>query len=421
MALRPASHSLDRPVAVLDPDASDLHAESADLRRHGPLVPITVAGVPVWATTGHAAAKAALDHHPDLAKGLTHWRALHEGRVPQDWPLLPIMAGANMLNANGADHRRLRGLISRAFTPGRVRELTPRIEEISAGLLDRLAARPASAPVDLRAEYAYALPMAVICELFGIPDERDRERLRAPFEVLLSSAPAPGELEAAHVAVVGELQRLLAAKRRDPGSDLTSALIAARAEDGDRLSETELIDTLLLLLLGGHDTTVNLITNTVRGLLAHPGQLDLLLNGRYDWADAVEAGLQWSGPVRGIFLRFALRDTTIAGVPIREGEPVMVAPAAAGLDPEVIPEADRFDITRNNRAHLAFGAGAHFCIGAPLARAEAAIALRALFTRFPGLNAAVADRELVPLSSFAMNGLRSLPVHLQPKPQALAA
>ncbi|MCM2579504.1 cytochrome P450 family protein [Streptomyces meridianus] len=419
MVLCPAVHTLDHPVGALDPDAADLHTEGELLRRYGPIIPVTVSGVPVWMTTGHAASKAVLDHHPDLAKGLAHWRALQEGRVPQGWPLLPILAGANMLNANGADHRRLRTLIAQAFTPRRIREFTPRIEEITEGLLHRLAAGTADGPADLKAEFAYPMPMAVICEFFGVPDPRDRNALHTHFETLLSSTPTPEELQAAHLGIQSELRRLVDGKRRVPGDDLTTALIAAHAEDGDRLSEQELIDTLLLFLLGGHDTTVNLITNTVRALLSHPDQLDRLQRGVHDWADAVEAGLQWSGPVRGIYLRFATRDTHIAGTLVRSGEPVMVALASANRDADVIPQAERFDITRNNRSHIAFGAGAHFCIGAPLARVEAAIALRALFTRFPRLTAAVADRDLVPLTSYGMNGLQALPVHLEP--QALAA
>ncbi|MGW2714684.1 cytochrome P450, partial [Streptomyces sp. NPDC001356] len=202
-----------------------------------------------------------------------------------------------------------------------------------------------------------------------------------------------------------------------PGDDLTSALLAAHDEGGDRLGEQELIGTLLLMIIAGHETTLNLITNAVRALCAHPEQLGLVRAGRASWADVVEETLRWDAPVSYFPFRYPVRDLTVAGTLVPAGTPVLAGYSAAGRDPAAHgPDAGRFDLTRSARPgavrHLSLGHGAHYCLGAPLARLEATVALERLFTRFPSLRLAVPEADLVPHAGFVGNSVRALPVRL---------
>lgn len=211
------------------------------------------------------------------------------------------------------------------------------------------------------------------------------------------------------------LGAVAAARAERPGDDLTSALIATRDEDGDRLSQEELIGTLLLMVVAGHETTLALIANAVRALCAHRDQLDLVTSGEAGWSDAVEETLRWDAPVSFFPFRYPVRDLTVDGTVIPQGTPVLAGYSAAGRDPAAHgPDADRFDVTRPRRPdavrHLSLGHGAHFCLGAPLARMEATIALERLFTRFPHLD--VAGTDLPYRSSFVGNSVRALPVRL---------
>lgn len=215
------------------------------------------------------------------------------------------------------------------------------------------------------------------------------------------------------------LARGAAARAERPGPDLTSALIAARDEGGDRLAPHELIGTLVLMVVAGHETTLNLITNAVRALCGHRDQLALVLDGTASWADAVAETLRWDVPVSLFPFRYPVRDLTVDGTVIPAGTPVLAGYAAAGRGPAAHgPDADRFDVTRPRRPgvvrHLSLGHGAHYCLGAPLARLEAAVALERLFTRFPGLAPAVPEEELVRHSGFVGNSVRALPVRLGP-------
>jgi cytochrome P450 len=209
------------------------------------------------------------------------------------------------------------------------------------------------------------------------------------------------------------LADLVEAKRRAPGDDMASGLIAARDEDGSALSEAEMVDTLILMISAGHETTVNLLDYAITALLTHPDQLAAVrAGGPAGWAAAVEETLRWQAPVANLPLRYAVEDIEVDGVVIAKGEAILAAYAAAGRDPSVHADADRFDVTRTSKEHLAFGYGAHFCLGAPLARLEAAVALPALFERFPGLALAVDPGDLQPVESFISNGHRTLPVTL---------
>jgi cytochrome P450 len=344
-----------------------------------------------------------------------HWPTWIAGEIPPDWPLFTWVAVRNMFTAYGGEHRRLRTLVAGAFTARRTALLRPRIEEITAGLLDRIAeVGRHGAVVDLREMFAYPLPLQVISDLFGLPDT-ERAELRGIVASLFHTAADPDEVTATYARLYTVLGELVATKREAPGDDLTSALIAARDDSGgSRLSEQELLDTLSLLISAGHETTVNLLGNAVHALLTHPDQRDHVTAGRVSWDDVVEESLRHDAPVASVPMRYAVADIDLAGTLIRRGEPILIALAAAGRDPERYgPDADRFDATRADKDHLAFGHGVHHCLGAPLARLEARIALPALFARFPGLTLAGTPEQRRPVESFISNGRRALPVRLR--------
>jgi 2-hydroxy-5-methyl-1-naphthoate 7-hydroxylase len=389
------------------------HAANAAMLARGPVVRMTLPGdVPAMAVLGHEALKEFLVH-PDVAKNARHFTDLREGRIPRGWPMKTFATVPGMTTADGADHRRLRSLVSQAFTARRVEALRPRIESLAAELLDGLegAASAAGGVADLRRYFALPLPMGVVAELLGA-DEEYRGRLHELANNLVDTTLAPEEVLAANQEMTAMLGAVVASRRQRPGDDLVTALIAAHDEDEGRLSEPELIGTLLLMIVAGHETTLNLIDNAVRALTTHPDQLGLLLRGEAAWADVVEETLRWDTPVNLFPFRYPTRDLTLAGTLIPAGTPVLAGYGAAGRDTSAHgPDAGRFDITRRaaNR-HISLGHGAHYCVGAPLARLEASIALERLFTRFPGLTLAVADEDLPHNSGFIGNGVQRLPV-----------
>ncbi|MFD9415591.1 cytochrome P450 [Streptomyces goshikiensis] len=393
------------PVVDISTNAEDFHADPysfyARLRTAGPVHLIAAPSAeyePSWLVVGHEEARAALNH-PGLSKD---WRN-------SDWFLsaLATPANANMLESGPPQHTRLRRLVAREFTARRVEALRPRVEQITHELLDAMAARP-ERTADLIGAFAFPLPMTVICELLGVPD-LDRERFRYwSSEVVAPTGSGPDNTP--HRELGAYLGELVEAKAKSPGEDLLSALIRTRDEDGDSLSPDELIGMAFLLLIAGHETTVNLISNGVRALLAHPEQLadlradyDRLLGG------AVEEMLRYDGPVQNATFRYARVDVEIGGAVIPAGATVLVSLAAADRDPGRFPEPDRFDIRRAAQGHLAFGHGLHFCIGAPLARMEGHIAVRALLERFPDL-AENPDGPPLWLSGSLMRGVSRLPV-----------
>ncbi|WP_208870622.1 cytochrome P450 family protein [Streptomyces griseochromogenes] len=402
----------------MDPSGGCPHAANARLLARGAVAPVLLpGGIEGMAVLGHDALRDFLQH-PDVAKDARHFRALREGRIGAGWPLLTFATVQGMTTADGDDHRRLRSLVSRAFTPRRVEELRPRIEELTASLLDGLerAAEAGGGVADLREHFALPLPMSVISELLGV-DAEFRDRLHHLSNQVVATDIEPDEAVAANRELVAVLAAIAAAKAEGPGDDLTSALIAARDEDGDRLGGQELIGTLVLMIIAGHETTLNLITNAVRALCGHRGQLELVRAGKASWADVVEETLRWDAPVSYFPFRYPVRDLTVDGTLIPAGTPVLAGYSAAGRDPAAHgPDADRFDVTRPARAdgvrHLSLGHGAHYCLGAPLARLEATVALERLFARFPRLDLAVAEDELTRHSSFVGNSVRTLPVRL---------
>ncbi|WP_338678107.1 cytochrome P450 [Streptomyces sp. SCSIO 30461] len=403
------------PPHRMDPAGGCPHADNARLLAQGAVTPVVLpGGIEGMAVLGHDALKEFLAH-PDVAKGAEHFTDLREGRIADGWPLKTFATVQGMTTADGAKHRRLRALVSKAFTARRVEALRPRIETVTASLLDGLQAAVADGGgvADLRRHFAMPLPMGVICELLGV-DAEHHERLHHLSNQIVATDISPDEAIAANRELVAVLTAVATARMADPGDDLTSALIAAREEDGDRLSEHELIGTLLLMIIAGHETTLNLITNAVRALCANRDQLTLVQDGKASWADVVEETLRWDSPVSYFPFRYPTRDLTFDGTVIPKGTPVLAGYSAAGRDKAAHgDDADRFDVTRHSEArHLSLGHGPHYCLGAPLARMEATIALERLFTRFPGLDPALPEPALTRHASFVGNSVQELPVRL---------
>jgi cytochrome P450 len=314
------------------------------------------------------------------------------GQAP---PLAGQRQGLNlrsMLRSNPPDHTRLRRLVSRAFTPARVRELAPRVETLTTEMLGGALDHP-GARFDLISGLAQPLPVAVISELLGIPPG-DRSQLVTWSQALARSLDPAFLVTDAERARQREardefsayLQGLLPARRRSPGDDLISALIGVH-DAGGALTEGELIGLCVLLLVAGHETTRSLIGGSVLALLRNPAELAALAADPSLVEPTVEEVLRYDPPVQAV-ARFALRSTEVAGTAIAAGSFVLMFLGAANRDPALCPDPDRFSVRRGVRRHLAFGHGIHFCLGAPLARLETAIALRQLLPLLPRLRIA---------------------------------
>ena len=323
---------------------------------------------------------------------------------------VPAM-GLSMLDRDPPDHTRLRGLVSKAFTPRVVEGLRPRIQQIVDGLLDGVTARGS---MDLIEEFAYPIPVIVICEMLGVPVE-DHERFkgwsldiaRGLDLIWLGPESEVGRRSVAARQSLAEYFRgLIAQRRAAPRGDLLSGLIAAE-EAGDKLNEVELLATCILLLIAGHETTVNLIGNGTLALLRHRDQLQRLQRDPGLTASAIEELLRFDGPVQRT-ARIPSEDIVIGGRTIAKGETVMPFIGAADRDPVQFPDPDRLDIGRADNRHIAFGWGIHFCLGAPLARIEGQIAISTLVRRMPKLELATAQPEY--RQSLTLRGLKALPV-----------
>ncbi|MFK4065891.1 cytochrome P450 [Streptomyces sp. NPDC029674] len=396
---------------ALDPFVTDLDAESARLRAAGPLAEAELpGGVPVWAVTHHAEARQLLTDKR-LVKDIEVWGAWRRGEIPADWPLIGLAnPGRSMLTVDGDEHRRLRTLVAQALTPRRIERMRARIAQLTAGLLDGLPT--GSEVVDLKAGFAYPLPMYVISDLMGI-DESDHPRLKILFDKFFSTQTPPEEV----VATLGELAEMMAktvaARRAEPGDDLTSALIQA-SENGDHLTDEEIVSTLQLMVAAGHETTISLIVNAVVNLSAHPDQLALVLSGQATWDAVIEETLRYATPTSHVLIRFAAEDVPVGDKVIRAGDALIVSYGAIGRDEQAHgPTADAFDITRTSPTrHISFGHGPHVCPGAALSRLEAGVALPALYARFPNLTLAVPRSDLRNKPVVTQNDLYELPVRL---------
>ncbi|GAA2580608.1 cytochrome P450 family protein [Streptomyces lienomycini] len=313
--------------------------------------------------------------------------------------------GHHMLQSDPPQHTRLRRLVAGHFTPGRIAALRPRVERLAGDLLDAL---PPRGTADLVGRYALPLPVTVICELLGVP-EADREGFHTwSNELVMPTSPEAAASAAA--ALTGYLTDLTGDKRRTPDDTLLADLVAAA--DGGELTAEELLGMAFLILVAGHETTVNLISATVHSLLTHPDQLARLRAEPELVEAAVEESLRYNSPVHASAFRFAAEPLELAGTAIAAGEAVLVSLAAASRDPEHFPDPDRFDIGRRTRGHLGFGHGPHHCLGAPLARVEAAVAVRLLLERNPTLALAADPATLTWRTSTLLRGLVELPVRL---------
>jgi cytochrome P450 len=317
-----------------------------------------------------------------------------------------------ILSSDPPDHTRMRSLVNKAFTPRAVEKMRPHIQEITERLLDEVRGRDT---IDVVRDLAIPLPIIVIAEMLGVPPS-DRAQFKAwstDIASLLGSAGQPDEaIERARRSseeLAEYFRHIVAQRRKEPRDDLVSALIAAR-DQGNALSEDELIATCVLLLVAGNETTTNLIGNGMLALLRHPDEQRRLRDDPSIITSAVEEMLRYDGPVQATS-RVVVRDMEFRGKQFKQGQVVITFLGAANHDPDVFEEPARLDLTRRDNRHMAFGHGIHYCVGAPLARAEAQTALAALLARYPDPEPAFESPDWGP--SFILRGLRSLPLRVR--------
>lgn len=344
-------------------------------------------------------------------------RVLKDSRIWKDASRMgyedPSLFGRSMLFLDPPDHTRLRGLVNRAFTPAMVARLGPRIGEIVEWLCDDMAER---GRVDFIRDFALPLPVVVIAEILGVP-VNDRNLFREWSRTLIAgtdvAASVSGEGDFAGDAIgqlAGYFDQLIRMKRDRSGEDLLSALIALE-DGGDRLSHQELLAMCVLLLVAGHETTVNLLGNGLFALMEHPDQLEHLRQHPDGIESAVEEMLRFDAPVQETTFRFVGEPLNLGGHPLEAGQSVVVLIGAANRDPAQFPDPDRFDVTRSPNRHLAFGRGIHVCLGAPVARLEARLAWSLLIPRFRRI---ALEGEPRRRSNLMFRGFDSLPAVFQP-------
>lgn len=378
------------------------------LRAQAPVHRATLANqVRVWVIGRHEHARAALAD-PRLSKDAAGLNTIIRRQLADagESTELSAMFSPHMLFSEGTSHTRLRRLVAAKFTATRIQRLRPRVEQVTAELLDAL---PMHHPADLVEHFAFPLPLTVICELLGVPDT-ERSSLREWTAALMDDLPA--RVLPASRAMTRYFTGLVAAKRAEPGEDLLSALVQVSADE-DRLTDDELMGTLFLLFVAGHETATNAISNAVRWLLADPSRWTALGRDPELVPAAVEETLRYDGPVRHATHRYTTEPVEYGGVLIPAGEVVLVSLLSANRDPERFgPRAHEFDPGRDARGHLAFGHGVHYCLGASLGRMEAVVALTQITQRFPHASLAVAEHGLHRQRSAIMGGHLELPVLL---------
>ncbi|MFB7196988.1 cytochrome P450 [Streptomyces sp. NPDC056240] len=398
--------------------ATDPYPAYAWLREQSPVHRTTLpSGVEAWLVTRYADAKQALAdqrlsknpaHHdePAHAKGKTGIPGERKAELM-----------THLLNIDPPDHTRLRYLVSKAFTPRRVAEFAPRVQELTDRLIDEFAAK---GEADLIHDFAFPLPIYAICDLLGVPRE-DQDDLRDWAGMMIRHGKGPrGGVARAVKKIRNYLVELIHRKRDEPGDDLISGLIRA-SDHGEHLTENEAAAMAFILLFAGFETTINLIGNGTYALLTHPEQRERLQRSLAP--DAAEPGLletgieellRYDGPVELATWRFATEPLTVGGQDIAVGDPVLVVLAAADRDPARFDEPDTLDLSRRDNQHLGYGHGIHYCLGAPLARLEGQTALATLLTRLPDLRLAGEPTDLRWRGGLIMRGLRTLPVEFTP-------
>ena len=397
-------------VDLFDPDfKANPYPTYARLRSEAPVHRVALPdGRGVWLVTRYEDVSAVLKDE----RFVKDWRdAMTPEQLAQIPPIPEVMKplARNMLDTDPPDHERLRSLVQKAFTPRLIERMRPRVQAIADDLLDAVQDR---GEMDLIDDYAFPLPIIVIAELLGVPAE-DRNKFREWSNAAVSGDTTQEYLEKIllpHMqAFTGYLRAMFEEKRKNPNDDLISGLVRAE-EAGDKLSEDELLGMVFLLLVAGHETTVNLIGNGMLALLQHPDQLQKLREDPSLIKPAIEELLRYDGPVETSTERFAREDIAIGGTVIPKGEMVMVVIASADHDPERFSNPDELDLTRADNKHLAFGKGIHFCLGAPLARMEGQIAINTLLRRIPELRLADSPGSLTWRPGMVLRGLKGLPV-----------
>ncbi|MFG2052364.1 cytochrome P450 [Micromonospora sp. NPDC048935] len=381
----------------------DPYPTYAWLRDNQPVCPVMpgAGGKQSWLVSRYEDARSAL-RNPALSKDIRRLDAADRAELFPNEEL-----HHHMLNLEAPDHTRLRRLVTKAFTPRQFERLRPRVQQVTTDLVERLEGKREA---DLIDELALPLPMTMIYEILGVPAE-DRDKFRRWVNIA-TAGPLMGDAFPPALASLSEyVQELVADKHKSRTDDLLSALIMVH-EDGDKLAEHELVAMTFLLLAAGYETTVNLIGNGLYHLLANPDQMELLRRDRSLLPSAVEEILRFESPVQNTTLRMCTEPTEIGGEYIEEDEVVLISLGSAHRDAEHFPDPDRFDVTRADNPHLAFGYGHHYCMGAPLARMEGEIAIGAVLDRFPDLKLAVEPDEVRWRPGLIMRGLQGLPVTL---------
>lgn len=373
-------------AVVLDPTGQAALREATQLRERAPVTRVVLPGsVEAWAVTSHELLVEILKSKLISKDAHQHWLALRNGEISPTWPLYTWVTSKSMFNSYGEEHLELRRAAAPAFTARRTRDMRPKIEAATAAALDRLDdAMADGATVDLRELFAAPIPIEVICDLLGVPDDQ-RGTMRRCADVLMDTAATLEEATAAQVELGKLIAALVAAKRAAPEEDLIST-VAAKLDD-----DATVISTVRLMMIAGHETTVNLLASAIRLLATHPHVLTAARAGEVNWAAVVDEVLRIEPPVVYIPLRFAVEEIELGGVQIAKGDPIIAAFGAPGRDPRLHQDPEKFDPWREDRTHLAFGSGTHRCLGEPLARMEAEIALPALFDRFADLQLADDD------------------------------
>jgi cytochrome P450 len=390
---------------------ADPYPVYALLRRTAPVVKMkaSLGGEPFLITRYNDVVDALKD--PRYSNDSRHQRP-DQNQMKQWWmPRVFSILQDSMITSDDPAHQRLRGLVHLAFTPKRIEHITGRIEQITNELLDQAGRKR---DIDLIKDFALPLPLTVISDLMGVPESERLGFFRAVSPFLESLAGSPLKMLAQYPnanRLMRFFERMIALRRADPQDDLITALVQAE-QAGDRLNEDELLSMIFLLLLAGHETTVNLIGNGTLALLDFPDQLQLLHDNPALIDRAIEELLRYGNPVENGTNRFLTEDVMLHGVTMPKSSSVLLILASANRDETVFENADRLDLNRQPNRHVAFGLGAHYCVGAPLARLEGKIAINALVQRYPNLKLTI-PREQVPWrTAVAVRGVKALPVRL---------